>query len=224
MRAGAASAEAAAPKRSSRRVSLVICRSEPTRAGFTTEQFADDVFAVADHLDAREVVLVAFSMSGRWAQWMSCTRPTRVIGQVLLAPVPAVALPLTDAMCDQWIESVRTRAAFEGFARQFTRNALPPDVLDDYFADAGSTPEHSLRETFRMCCQPGFTESLAATRAATLILGGTYDPMFTPDSLRQEILSKIPGARMSLVDCGHELPLEAPAETAAAIQAFLAGI
>src|SRR5438067_899577 len=101
-------------------------RSEPTRTGFTTEQFADDIFAVADHLDAKEVVLVAFSMSGRWAQWMSCTRPTRVIGQVLLAPVPAVALPLTDAMCEQWIESVRTRAAFEGFARQFTRNALPP--------------------------------------------------------------------------------------------------
>src|SRR5438105_661508 len=60
-------------------------RSEQTRAGFTTEQFADDMFAVADHLDAREVVLVAFSMSGRWAQWMSCTRPERVIGQVLIA-------------------------------------------------------------------------------------------------------------------------------------------
>ena len=73
-------------------------RTVSVGTGFTMAQFADDMFAVADHLSAGEVVLVAFSMSGRWAQWMSCTRPERVIGNVLIAP--AVALPLPDAMCD----------------------------------------------------------------------------------------------------------------------------
>src|SRR5947209_17280222 len=58
-------------------------RSDHTRDGFTTEQFARDLFDVADHLAAREFILVAYSMSGRWAQWMACASPERVLGQVL---------------------------------------------------------------------------------------------------------------------------------------------
>jgi hypothetical protein len=36
-------------------------------------------------------------VSGKWAQWMSCTAPERVIGQVLVAPAPAIESPIPEA-------------------------------------------------------------------------------------------------------------------------------
>jgi pimeloyl-ACP methyl ester carboxylesterase len=64
---------------------------------------------------------------------------------------------------------------------------------------------------------------LEATRAATLVVGGLHDPMLAPDFLRQEVVQKIPGARLALVDSGHEIPIELPGELAALIEAFMAG-
>ena len=43
-----------------------------------------------------------------------------------------------------------------------------------------------------------------------------------PDYLRREVVAKIPGARLELLDCGHNVPLEKPAETAALIREFVA--
>src|SRR6266851_7922423 len=55
-------------------------RSEETTRGFTIERFSQDLLTVAEAAQADEFVLVAYSMSGKWAQWMSCTvrvsRPT----------------------------------------------------------------------------------------------------------------------------------------------------
>jgi pimeloyl-ACP methyl ester carboxylesterase len=50
------------------------------------------------------------------------------------------------------------------------------------------------------------------------------DPMFGPELLRDHVVASLPNARLSLVDAGHEVPLEAPAELAGLIEAFLAGL
>jgi len=175
-------------------------------------------------LGAAEFVLVAYSMSGRWAQWMSCTKPERAIGQVLIGPAPASAMPLAQELVDQWIQAVGTRDGYHRFETQFTKSPLAGDVLDECFADVKSTPEHTLRETIGMCAQPGFAEKLASVRVPTLVLGGIHDPLIPPDYLRQEAVHRIPGARLALLDCGHNAPLEKPLETAALIEAFLAGL
>jgi pimeloyl-ACP methyl ester carboxylesterase len=57
------------------------CQSEKATTGFTTERFAEDVFDVADHVGAGSLVVVGYSMSGRWAQWISCTEPERGPGR-----------------------------------------------------------------------------------------------------------------------------------------------
>src|SRR2546422_10050740 len=116
-------------------------RSEHTRDGFTTERFAKDIFEVAEHLGARELIPVGYSMSGRWAQWMACSRPERVIGQVLVGPVPASAMPLTPELADDWVQSVATREGYHRFETRFTKNVLPQDILDDCFAAVQCTPE-----------------------------------------------------------------------------------
>ena len=199
-------------------------RSDHTGHGFTTERFAEDLFEVADDARASELVVIGYSMSGRWAQWMACSQPERVSGQILVAPAPAAALPLTEEMLDDWIRATRVRDTFTGFVRQFTKVLPSVEVVDEYFASVQASPEDTLRESFRMCTKPGFADRLGATRAATLVVGGLHDPMLTPDYLRQEIVQRISGARLAVIDSGHEIPIERPTELAALIEAFVAGL
>ena len=127
-------------------------------------------------------------------------------------------------MLDEWIRMTRSRGTFDAFIGQFTKNPLGEDILDDYYASVEMTPERSLRESFRMCTQPGFSERLLATRGRTLVVAGAHDPMLPPAYLRDEIVRKLPAARLVTLDCGHEIPVEQPQATAALIEAFVAGL
>ena len=75
-----------------------------------------------------------------------------------------------------------------------------------------------------MCLDTTFVDRLRGARVPTLVIGGVHDPIFTPDVLRQGVVGLIAGARVALLDCSHEIPIERPAECAALIEAFLAGL
>ncbi len=180
------------------------------------------------HMDGvapAQVVLVGYSLSGRWVQWMACTQPERVIGQMLFAPVPAADIPFPDEMRHHWFQAVQQRELFEPLARQWCKEPLRADLFEAYFTSVSTTPQFSLNATLDMCTRAGtFTDQLQATRAPTLVIGGQHDPLLPLDFLRQAIVQAIPGARLAALDCGHEIPLEKSQETAALFEAFLAGL
>jgi pimeloyl-ACP methyl ester carboxylesterase len=192
--------------------------------GFTLEDFARDVLAVVDSVGAEKFVLIGFSMSGRFAQWISCRFPARVLGQILIAPVPATVLPFGEEMLESWLTYAGDREKFEPWMRQFTGEPLPGEIIDAYFNDVSRASELAKRETFRMCCRDDFSDAVGSTAAPTLVIAGNQDPMLSPEFLRQEVVARIPGARLACADCGHEIPLERPAMAAALIEAFLAGL
>ena len=199
--------------------------SEKATTGFTTERFAQDLFAVADAVGAETVVVVGYSMSGRWVQWMACTQPERVSGQVLIAPVPAADIPFPDEVRQHWLQAVQQRELFAPLAGQWTKEPLRAELLEAYFMSVSTTPQFSLNATLDMCTMQGtFTDQLQTTRAPTLVIGGQHDPILPLDVLRQAIVQAIPGARLAAVDSGHEIPLEKPQETAALFEAFLAAL
>lgn len=196
-------------------------RSDHTHRGFTTARFGDDVLELAEHLQARKFIVVGYSMSARWSQWISCTQPDRVAGQILIAPVPALALSFPPGMVEDWIQRVRTREGFHAFEAQFTAKPIQPDLLDECFDAIATTPDHTLRETLRMCTEESFVDRLSATCAPTIVIGGAEDPMGTPEYLVSEIVQRIPNASLRLLPCGHNLPLEMPRETAEIINDFV---
>jgi pimeloyl-ACP methyl ester carboxylesterase len=196
-------------------------RSDHTIDGFTTARFADDIYDLSQHLRISELIIVGYSMSARWSQWISCARPDRVAGQILIAPVPALALSFPPGMVEDWIQKVSTREGFHAFERQFISHSIQPDLLDDCFDAIATTPQHTLRETLRMCTEESFVDRLSASCAPTLIIGGIDDPMGTPEYLVNEVVQRIPKARLSSLPCGHNVPLEMPEETAAIINDFV---
>lgn len=179
---------------------------------------------MAAHAGAQKFVLAAYSMSGRWSQWIACKFPERVLGQILIAPAPASPLPLSDELLETWMRETRTRETFERWVSQFTSEPLPDEIVDAYFNDVSRASDDAKRETFKMLCQADFTDRLSSTTAATLVVAATHDPILSPDFLRHEVVARIPKARLAQIDCGHEIPVERPARAAAVIEAFLAGL
>lgn len=118
----------------------------------------------------------------------------------------------------------RTRERFVPWVNQFTSEPLAEEIVDAYFADVSRASDQAKRETFKMLCHDDFTDYLKSTPAPTRVVAGTHDPILTPDFLRQQIVRHIPGARLVQIHCGHEIPVERPAEAAAVIRAFIAGL
>jgi non-heme chloroperoxidase len=79
-----------------------------TDRGYTLDQIADDAIAVADAVGAQRVVLVGYSMSGKFVQYLACEHPDRVAAQVLVAGCPAFALPLPPPCPRWWSAGART--------------------------------------------------------------------------------------------------------------------
>ena len=199
-------------------------RSDQTPDGYSTEQFASDVFAVADHSNVDKLVVVAFSMSAKWALWMACTEPGRVSGQVLIAPAPATGLPITEEMLQHWLKCAQESTSWARFIRGFTKEEISADVLEEYFKDVSTTSRYALTGTFHMCRTGEFADRLKALETPTLVVGGIHDPMFPPQFLREQVTAAIAKARLALIDAGHEIPLEAPQQMAGLLEAFLAGL
>lgn len=198
--------------------------SDQPESGFTLERLSRDIFAIADQIGAERFVIAGYSMSGRWTQWISCHFPDRVLGQILIAPAPAIPLPLGDDLLETWMRDTKRRETFDAFVRQFTTEPLSDEIIEGYFNDVARASDLAKRETFRMCCRDDFSDALGSTRSPTLVLAGDHDPMLSPGFLRQHVAARIPRARLVRLNCGHEIPLERPAEAAALIEAFLAGL
>ena len=54
----------------------------------------------------------------------------------------------------------------------------------------------------------------------TVVVGGRDDAIFTPEALTEGVVAPVRGARLELLDCGHEIPIERPREVAALIDEF----
>lgn len=82
----------------------------------------------------------------------------------------------------------------------------------------------TLGATLDMCVRGAFMDRLQAIKAPTLVVAGAVDPILPTEAVRPAVVAPIAGARLALLDCGHEIPVEQPQMLAALLQAFLAGL
>ena len=75
-----------------------------------------------------------------------------------------------------------------------------------------------------MCTHGAFIDRLQTIRAPTLVIGGRHDPLLPPAILREAVVTPIDGARLALLDCGHEIDVEQPQMLTALLEAYLAGL
>jgi len=199
--------------------------SEVTEEGYSLERFVRDTFVVADAVGADTFVPIGYSMSGRFAQYLSVLEPQRVSGQVLVAGWPSGEVPLPEEVIQDWIGRAGNRARLIELERQFITRPVADAVVERWADDAVKIPRAVLEATLRMTVEGSFADRAAALRTPTVVVGGLHDPVCTPDFLRQGVKDPLAtaGARLVLLDCNHDVPIEQPRELAALIEAFVAG-
>jgi pimeloyl-ACP methyl ester carboxylesterase len=198
--------------------------SDPAESGFTLDRIAKDALAVADHAEASKFVVVGFSMSGKFVQYLSCMSPDRVDGQILIAGASAGEIPFPKETYAYFLSCAGNREMMRGMISQFIKEPLQPDIMDRFLDDATRVSLGDLDGTLNTCINTSFAEKLSKACTPTLVIGGMHDPIFTPDALRLGVVTPLSGARLALVDSSHEIPIEKPRELAALIEAFLAGL
>jgi pimeloyl-ACP methyl ester carboxylesterase len=191
--------------------------SQPADA-YGLEELTADTIAVADAAQAALVVLVGFSMSGKFAQYVSAVHPDRVLGQILVAGCPTGQLPLPPELLADWYARAGNAERMAVLAEPFMTQPVAPEVLEEFGRQAARVPLEALQGTIEAVTSTSFE----AVPVPTLVLGGLHDPMFAPDMMREGVAAAIPGATLELLDCGHEIPIEQPRELAALIDAFVA--
>lgn len=169
-------------------------------------------------------VLIGFSMGGYVAREAARLAPERVSRLVLIA---------TSARGDNQIQVRRKAAAeqarattFKGLSRSAALAALRPGT-DDAAAiqRVRSMSERLGAEVFRrqsMIVRRGDLDRLAEIDCPTLVIAAAEDQLRTQDEAR-ELQAGIPGSRLIVIaGTGHMIPIEAPAELARALNAWLA--
>jgi pimeloyl-ACP methyl ester carboxylesterase len=191
-------------------------------SGFNLEQYARDLQAIADAEKVSRFTLVGHSMGGQIAQLVAASDP-RVDGMVLLNSVPAGGLPLPPDAAGLFRTSGQDREKQKtilGLACKQLSEASLQRLLDD----AGRISAACIEGAYDAWTKGGFADRLGRVACPTLVVA-TDDPFLPPAFLEQAVVSLIRGARLAhLPGPGHYPQVERPKETAAIIQAFVAGL
>jgi pimeloyl-ACP methyl ester carboxylesterase len=197
-------------------------RSSKPADGYRIQQYAEDVLAVADAVGSKSFTVVGHSMGGQIAQWLAATEPERVAGQVLLCTVPAAGMPLPAEAQGLFRGCAQNRGMQQtilGLACKELSEAARERLLDD----AHNVSAPCIEQAFDAWTHGGFADRLHSIKCPTLVVA-TDDPFLPPAFLQQAVVSPIAKARLAVLPGpGHYVQVERPRETAALVQAFLAG-
>ena len=198
--------------------------SDNAAFGYDPQRLARDMLHVADAAGADRFVSVGHSMGAKFIQCLPMVAPKRVLGQVLIAGTPAKAIPVEEALLDEWAGYAGDRDALRRSHHSIITRPVRHEITERWVAEAAMIPRDVLRRTLEVCFKADLAAEIGdASMPPTLAVGGSGDPFFSPDFLREHMVRGLPGARFVVLECGHEIPLEQPAELAGLMAAFVAG-
>ncbi|MDR5783853.1 alpha/beta hydrolase [Caballeronia sp. LZ065] len=190
--------------------------------GYRIADLAADAEGVIDALRLQRYVIVGHSMGGKVAQLIASRRPRGLEGLVLVAPSPPTPTILPDEQRATLAGAYQSREAVE-FVIEHVLTARPLDaaqreqVIEDSLKGARQAklawPNVAMREDIGV--------TAGAIDVPVIVVCGELDQVDRPDTLREELMPRIPQATMHILPgTGHLSPLEAPTELAAIIASF----
>jgi pimeloyl-ACP methyl ester carboxylesterase len=209
-----------------------IGRSDAPRPPYSTALMADDTAAVLDDAGVARAHVFGMSLGGMIVQQLALRHPARVDRLVLGCTSPggrnAVRFPLRAVL-----NLVRSGLAPPERALRIVAPYLlsaqtlreRPDVIDSWQAITRAEPPRlrGLIGQLSAAARHDAWERLPGIGAPTLVLTGDADRLI-PHHNSRLLAQRIAGARLQLIaGAGHDFAADRPAETAAALTAFLEG-
>ncbi|MBD2723159.1 alpha/beta fold hydrolase [Hymenobacter armeniacus] len=191
----------------------------PADFDYSVRAYADWIAAFIAQHEVGEFTLIGHSMSGKMALALAARRPAGLRRLVLLSPSPPPGEPMSD---EDRAASVAAHGKPEEAAKTFekiTRRPLAPELRAHVVADNLRTTKAAWTHWLLEGAREDFSALMPRVAVPCHLLVGEADPAITPDTQRRLTLPLLPaGTPFQVVaGAGHLLPLEAPAEVAAAL-------
>ena len=199
--------------------------AEPTL--YSVHQLATDIETLIPKLDVQDFILVGHSMGGKVAQLISGKNPVKGLkGVVLIAPAPPTPFELPPDMKEQQLTAYLSPESAEFVARNVlsasilsdeTISSLVEDMLKGNKSAKAAWPEYAMGEDI--------VEQAEKINVPVFVIGGGKDIVEPMERLREEVLGRISGAELEVIEAsGHLLPVEYPELVARNIEDFTARI
>jgi pimeloyl-ACP methyl ester carboxylesterase len=199
--------------------------SDHPASGYSLAELADDTEGAIEALGLERYILVGHSMGGKTVQFLASRRPKGLAGLVLLASAPpspfTVPEQLRVMMSGPNVREFVTMAV----EKMLTSKPISREDVELLVADAirGSVPARAAWG--RQTSLEDITEAVGHINVPTLVISGEHDKIDPVESLKRELLPRIPGAVLQVLpDVGHLSLLEAPKEVARHLDAFARGL
>ncbi|MFJ8632273.1 alpha/beta fold hydrolase [Streptomyces sp. NPDC093568] len=194
---------------------------ESTGSGVRTiDALAKDVLALLDHLEIERFVIVGHSMGGMIAQTIALSHPERVERMVLVNTIGKMAYSRGRAL----LMAASTLVPFKLFMATNIQRAFAPgyprEEIREYVRASAETPREVVMTLYGAMRAFDVLDKVGEIRTPTLIVHGYHDIQL-PLSQMLRMAKAYPDAVVRVVDAGHELPVEKPAELTTALDRFL---
>jgi non-heme chloroperoxidase len=194
--------------------------SDRPASGHHIEGYASDALAAMNAVDD-PVTIVAHSMGGRIAQLVATHRPPKLKRLILVASGAAGGPRVSKRRASLALEAFGNRRRIEAFQRAAMAASVPPEAMQRIVDDALVAQRDVWFGDSARPAPIDFTQQLSAINVPVLCIAGAKDPLVPPLRMRSDVVQRIPGALfVTLLNVGHNLPVEAPAEIAGAISRF----
>lgn len=195
-------------------------QSEKPVEKYTIQQFADDLLAVMDRLGIPKAVLVGHSMGGMTVQLFTLQHPERVDRLILVNTIGRMSYSFSRAILP-YAARLMPFSFFvrlnilRGFSKEF-----PKDTLEEFIALSQRTPKHVVMSCFDAMFEFDVLDRLKEIKAKTLIIHSEQDQQLPLPEARK-IQERLSDVTMTILDCGHETPIQAPEKVTEAMKRFL---
>ncbi|MFI6492382.1 alpha/beta fold hydrolase [Streptomyces sp. NPDC050564] len=194
---------------------------ESSGAGVRTiEELARDVLALLDHLKVERFVLVGHSMGGMISQTIALSHPERVERMALVNSISRMTYSRGRGL----LMGVSTLVPFKLFVATNIQRAFAPgyprEEIREYVRASADTPREVVMTLYGAMRAFDVLDRVGEIRTPTLLVHGYHDIQL-PVSQMLRMAKAYPDAVVRIVDAGHELPVEKPAELTSALDGFL---
>ena len=132
--------------------------SGPAGDAYGLDQIAADALSVADAAGLDEFVVLGFSMSGKFAQYLSLIAPDRVTGQILVAGSPAAEIPLPPEVVEDWLSREGDPEGMVAILEAYVTQPIEPQHLERFGLDAATVSGAALKGTLDAVCATSFAD------------------------------------------------------------------
>ncbi|MFJ7072049.1 alpha/beta fold hydrolase [Streptomyces sp. NPDC098781] len=194
---------------------------ESSGAGVRTiDALAEDVLALLGHLEIERFVIVGHSMGGMIAQTIALAHPERVERMVLVNSIGKMAYSRGRAL----LMAASTLVPFKLFVATNIQRAFAPgyprEEIREYIRASADTPRDVVMTLYGAMRAFDVLDKVGDITTPTLMVHGYHDIQL-PLSQMLRMAKAYPDAVVRVVDAGHELPVEKPAELTTALDRFL---